>query len=146
LFSLPAIAETAGSDRRSWQQDGLGYLTCLIGIGAPPTTVARFLQIGAMLCGMSLPVEFQNELQAWLDARLDERFKRQQQALLTLMLKLLESMLNETLRHNGEAHGRELEQLSAKIQAAFDRIEGMLEHQQARIDRAVRGEPVDRMN
>jgi DNA-binding CsgD family transcriptional regulator len=40
LFSLPAIAETAGSDRRSWQQDGLGYLTCLIGIGAPPTTVA----------------------------------------------------------------------------------------------------------
>jgi hypothetical protein len=25
LFSLPAIAETAGSDRRSWQPDGLGY-------------------------------------------------------------------------------------------------------------------------
>jgi len=25
LFSLPAMAETAGSDRRSWQPDGLGY-------------------------------------------------------------------------------------------------------------------------
>jgi hypothetical protein len=25
LLSLPAMAETAGSDRRSWQQDGLGY-------------------------------------------------------------------------------------------------------------------------
>ena len=25
LFSLPAIAEPAGSDRRSWQPDGLGY-------------------------------------------------------------------------------------------------------------------------
>src|SRR5262249_28913736 len=25
LLSLPAMAATAGSDRRSWQQDGLGY-------------------------------------------------------------------------------------------------------------------------
>jgi hypothetical protein len=25
LFALPAIAETAGSDRHSWQPDGLGY-------------------------------------------------------------------------------------------------------------------------
>jgi ElaB/YqjD/DUF883 family membrane-anchored ribosome-binding protein len=91
-----------------------------------------------MLCGMTMP----DELERWLTAR----FEREREATLTLVLKLLESMLNETLRHNGAAHGRELEQLSAKIQAAFDRIEGMLEHQQARIDRAVRGEPVDRMN
>jgi ElaB/YqjD/DUF883 family membrane-anchored ribosome-binding protein len=98
-----------------------------------------------MLADMALPVEFQNELQAWLDARLDARFERQQEALLTLVLKLLESMLNETLRHNGEAHGKELEQLSAKIQAAFDRIEGVLEQQADRIDRAARGEPVDKM-
>ena len=91
---------------------------------------------------MSLPVEFQNELQAWLDARLDERFKRQQQALLTLVLKLLESILNETLRHNGAAREKELEQLGTKIKAALDRIEGVLERQAACIDRAARGQLV----
>jgi NADH dehydrogenase FAD-containing subunit len=95
---------------------------------------------------MSLPVEFENELQAWLDACLDERFKRQQEALLTLVLKLLESILNETLRHNGEAHEKELEQLGLKIQASLDRIEGVMEQQTERIDRVARGEPIDRMN
>jgi hypothetical protein len=99
-----------------------------------------------MLCGMALPAEFENELLRWLDARLDERFARQEQALLTLMLKMLESILDETLRHNGEAREKELEQLGAKIQAAFDRIQGVLEQQADRIDRAARGEPVDRMN
>jgi ElaB/YqjD/DUF883 family membrane-anchored ribosome-binding protein len=83
-----------------------------------------------------------DELEYWLTAR----FEREREATLTLVLKLLESMLNETLRHNGAAHERELEQLSAKIQASFDRIQGVLEQQADRIDRAARGEPIDRMN
>jgi hypothetical protein len=91
-----------------------------------------------MLGGMTMP----DELERWLTAR----FEREREATLTLVLKMLESILNETLRHNGAAREKELEQLGEKIQAAFARIEGMLEQQADCIDRAVRGEPVDRMN
>jgi hypothetical protein len=88
--------------------------------------------------GMTMPDEFER----WLAAR----FEREREATLKLVLKLLESMLNETLRHNGEALGKQLEQDFSKIQATLDRMEGVLEQQADRIDRAARGEPLDRMN
>jgi hypothetical protein len=91
-----------------------------------------------MLCGMTLP----DELERWLTAR----FEREREATLKLVLKLLESILNETLRHNGEALGKELEHEFSKVQATLDRMLGILDLQAARIDRAVRGEPLDRMN
>jgi DNA-binding transcriptional regulator GbsR (MarR family) len=79
---------------------------------------------------MTLPPEFENELA--------QRFERERKATLELVLKLLESMLNETLRHKGEA----FEQEFSKIQAVLDRMQGVLERQMARLDRAA----VDRMN
>jgi hypothetical protein len=87
-----------------------------------------------------------DELERWLDTRLDERFKRQQRALLEGVVEMVAAMLTEQIKYDGAAREKELEQLSAKIQAAFDRIEGMLEQQADRIDRAARGEPLDRMN
>jgi hypothetical protein len=95
-----------------------------------------------MLAGMSLPVEFENELENWLR----ERFKRQERAILEGVIKMVAAMMSEQIQRDGEARGQDLEQLSAKIQAAFDRIEGMLEKQADCIDRAARGEPLDRMN
>jgi hypothetical protein len=99
-----------------------------------------------MLAGMALPEAFQNELEAWLDARLDERLVAERKTMLEMVIKLVTFLLDEQIQRDGEARGRELEQLRANIQAAFDRIEGVLEQQAQRIDRATRGEPVDRMN
>jgi allophanate hydrolase subunit 1 len=87
-----------------------------------------------------------DELERWLDTRLDERFKRQQRALLEGVVEMVAAMLTEQIKYDGAAREKELEQLGAKIQAALDRIEGVLEQQAERIDRAARGEPVDRMN
>jgi hypothetical protein len=95
---------------------------------------------------MALPDAFQNELEAWLTRALDERLVAERKTMLEMVIKLVAFLFDEHIQRNGEAHGRELEQLREKIEASFDRIEGMLEHQAARIDRAVRGEPVDRMN
>jgi hypothetical protein len=91
---------------------------------------------------MSLPIEFQNELEAWLDARLVAERKK----MLEMVIKLVVFLFDEQAQRDGEARGQELEQLGAKIQASFDRIEGVLEQQADRIDRAARGEPVDRMH
>jgi hypothetical protein len=99
-----------------------------------------------IVVGMALPEAFENELLRWLDTRLDERFKRQQRTLLEGVVEMVAAMLTEQLKYDVAARGKELEQLGAKIQASFDRIEGVLEQQADRIDRAVRGEPVDRMN
>ena len=95
---------------------------------------------------MVLPPEFENEPLHWLDARLDERLVAERKTMLEMVIKLVAFLFDEHIQRDGEAHGRELEQLGAKIQAALDRIEGVLEHQAARIDRAARGEPLDRMN
>jgi hypothetical protein len=95
-----------------------------------------------MLCGMSLPVEFQNELQAWLDARLDERFKRQQQG----VIEMVGAMLSEQIRSDGNACRQEfagefakLKSLVAEYQCTVDRLHVLIE-QMARIDRAAHGE------
>jgi hypothetical protein len=107
--------------------------------------VAAKYDAGCDFCKLARPcadMTMLDELERWLTAR----FEREREATLTLVLKLLESMLNETLRHNGEAHEKELKQLSAKMQASLDRMLGVLEQQQERIDRAARGEPLDRMN
>jgi allophanate hydrolase subunit 1 len=95
---------------------------------------------------MTLPPEFENELLHWLDARFDERFKRQQRALLEGVVEMVAAMLTEQIKYDGAAREKELQQLGAKIQASLDRIEGVMEQQTERIDRAMRGEPVDRMN
>jgi allophanate hydrolase subunit 1 len=92
---------------------------------------------------MALPIEFENELENWLTERLDERFARQQRAVLEGVIKMVAAMLNEQIKYDGAAREKELEQLGAKIQAALDRIQGVLEQQMARIDRAAHGEPVD---
>jgi DNA-binding transcriptional regulator GbsR (MarR family) len=84
-----------------------------------------------------------DELERWLTAR----FEREREATLTLVLKMLENILNETLRHNGEALGKELEQQFSKVQATLDRMLSIIDLQADRIDRVVRGEPLDdRMN
>jgi hypothetical protein len=95
---------------------------------------------------MALPPEFENELQNWLNARLDERLVAERKTMLEMVIKLVAFLFDEHIQRDGEAHGRELEQLGAKIQAALDRIQGVLEQQTERIDRAARGEPLDRMN
>lgn len=95
---------------------------------------------------MTLPPEFENELERWLDARLDERLARQQRALLAGVVRMVTAMLDAQVKYDGAAREKELEQLGEKIQASFDRMEAVLERQAACIDRAARGEPVDRMN
>jgi hypothetical protein len=99
----------------------------------------QFLQIATIIGGMADAVR-------QIEDFLTERFAREREATLELVFRVVERLLNEQIRRDGEAHGRELEQLSAKIQASFDRIEGVLEQQADRIDRAARGEPLDRMN
>jgi hypothetical protein len=99
-----------------------------------------------IIAGMALPIEFENELLRWLDARLDERLVAERKKMLEMVIKLVVFLFDEQIQRDGEARGQELEQLNAKIQAAFDRLEGVLEKQADCIDRAVRGEPVDRMN
>jgi hypothetical protein len=95
---------------------------------------------------MVLPDAFQNELEAWLTRALDERLVAERKTMLEMVIKLVAFLFAEQIQRDGEAHGRELEQLGAKIQAALDRMLGVLEQQTERIDRAVGGEPVDRMN
>jgi hypothetical protein len=97
-------------------------------------------------CGMALPPAFQDELQAWLDARLDERLVAERKTMLEMVIKLVTFLFDEHIQRDGEARGRELEQLRANIQASLDRMLGVLEQQTERIHRAARGEPVDRMN
>ena len=74
------------------------------------------------------------EIEAWLNERLAEERKR--------VLELVVVLLSEDIRRDSEARKQELEQIRAMTQAAFDRIEGVLEHQARRIDRAAHGEPV----
>jgi hypothetical protein len=95
---------------------------------------------------MTLPVEFENELENWLKRALDERLVAERKTMLEMVIKLVAFLFDEHIQRDGAAREKELEQLSAKIQAALDRIEGVLEQQADRIDRAARGEPLDRMN
>lgn len=98
---------------------------------------------------MALPIEFQNELQAWLDARLSERFARQHRAVLEGVIKMVAAMLNEQLKLGGEACKLELGEEFAKLQDAVERQQSIVEHMQGlieqmrRLDRAAHGEPVD---
>jgi hypothetical protein len=95
---------------------------------------------------MALPVEFENELLRWLDGRLDERLVAERKTMLEMVIKLVAFLFDEQLQRDGAARAKELEQLGANIQTTLDRMLGVLEQQTERIDRAVRGEPVDRMN
>lgn len=105
-----------------------------------------------MLAGMALPIEFENELLHWLDARLDERFKHQQQAVLEGVIEMVCAMLTEQIRINGAAQNRELEEKFARFEEGFAKLQSFIEQLQtlteklARLDRAAHGEPVDRMN
>jgi hypothetical protein len=99
-----------------------------------------------MLAGMSLPVEFENELLRWLDVRLDERFARQERAVLEGVIKMVASMLNEQIRNDGELCKREfagefakLQSIVAEYQSTVDRLQGLIEQMQ-RLDRAAPGE------
>jgi hypothetical protein len=103
-----------------------------------------------MLCGMTLPPEFENELLHWLDARLDERFKRQQRAVLEGVIRMVAAMLSEQIRIDGEAQKRELGEEFAKFEEGFAKLQSFIDQMQnltgklARIDHAlVHGEPVD---
>jgi hypothetical protein len=73
---------------------------------------------------MSLPEAFQNELLAWLDARLSERFARQQRTLLEGVVEMVAAMLTEQIKLGGEVCKLELGGLGeefAKLQDAVDR-------------------------
>jgi hypothetical protein len=92
--------------------------------------------------GMTLPPEFENELENWLNARLDERFERQQRAVLEDVVKMVAAMLNEQIRADGEVQKREFEGEFAKLQDIVDRHECIVVHMQhlieqmRRLDRA----------
>jgi hypothetical protein len=95
---------------------------------------------------MVLPDAFQNELEAWLTRALDERLVAERKTMLEMVIKLVAFLFDEQIQRDGAAREKELEQLSEKIQTSFDRVEAVLEQQADRIDRAVRGEPLDRVN
>jgi hypothetical protein len=95
---------------------------------------------------MALPDVFQNELEAWLTRALDERLVAERKTMLEMVIKLVAFLFDEQIQRDGAAREKELEQLSEKIQTSFDRVEAVLEQQADRIDRAVRGEPLDRVN
>jgi hypothetical protein len=112
----------------------------------------RFLQIGATIAGMALPIEFENELLRWLDARLDERFKRQQRALLEGVVEMVTAMMNEQLKLGGEACKLELGEEFAKLQSlvaeyesTVNRLQALFEQMQ-RLDRAAPGEHSTKIN
>jgi len=100
----------------------------------------RFLQIGATIGGMPLPPEFENELLVWLDARLSERFERQQRAVLEGVIKMVAAMLSEQIKSDGEFCRREFAGEFAKIQESVDRMQNIVENM-ARLE-AARAEPV----
>jgi hypothetical protein len=101
---------------------------------------------------MSLPEAFQNELLAWLDARLSERFARQQRTLLEAVIKTIEAMLNEQLRLGGEVCKLELGEEFARLQDAVDRQQSVVADLQdlvkklQHLDRAAHGEHSTTMN
>jgi hypothetical protein len=105
-----------------------------------------------MLCGMALPIEFENELLRWLDARLTERFARQERKLLEAVVEMVGAMLTEQIKSDGEFCKREfagefakLQSIVAEYQCTVDRLQGLLEQMQ-RLDRAVPGEHSTKMN
>src|SRR5947208_3542283 len=95
---------------------------------------------------MTLPPEFENELERWLDARLDERFKRQERQVLEGVIKMVGAMLNEQIRSDGEACKRELEGEFAKFEQGFAKLQSALDTMQnlteklTRLDRAAHDE------
>jgi type II secretory pathway component PulM len=97
-----------------------------------------------MLGGMTLPPEFENELENWLNARLDARLERERAALLTVVIEEVKSLLKEQIWHDAEARGQELEQGFAKLQGFIDQMQNLVEKLQ-RLDRAAHNEPVDSM-
>jgi hypothetical protein len=78
------------------------------------------------------------ELERWLT----ERLERERQALLTLVIKVVERLLNEQIRRDGEARGQEFEQEFAKLQCTVDRMQNLIE-KMTRLDRAAHDQPVD---
>jgi hypothetical protein len=106
----------------------------------------RFLQIGATIGGMTLPPAFQDELTAWLDARLNERFERQQRLVLEGVVEMVAAMMSEQLKYDGNACRQEfanefakLKSIVADYQSTVDRLHGLIEQMQ-RLDRAAPGE------
>jgi type II secretory pathway component PulM len=91
--------------------------------------------------GMTLPPEFENELQNWLNARLDARLARERAALLTVVVEEVKSLLREKIWHDAEARGQELEQEFARLQGFVDQMQKLIE-KLARLDRAAHNEPV----
>jgi hypothetical protein len=95
---------------------------------------------------MTLPPAFQDELTAWLDARLNERFARQQRTVLEGVVEMVAAMLSEQLKLGGEACKLEFADEFAKLQDAVDRQQSVvarlqdLIEQMQRLDRAAHGE------
>ncbi len=77
---------------------------------------------------MPLPPEFENELLVWLDARLSERFERQQRAVLEGVIKMVAAMLSEQIKSDGEFCRREFAGEFAKIQESVDRMQNIVEN------------------
>jgi hypothetical protein len=101
---------------------------------------------------MSLPPEFENELLHWLDARLEERFARQQRKVLEGVIEMVAAMQTEQIRSDGEFCKRELanefEKIRASVADEFAQIQASLNRMQAIVENmarleAARAAPVD---
>jgi hypothetical protein len=96
--------------------------------------------------GMTMP----DELEAWLDARLTERFERQKRAVLEGVIEMVCAMMSQQIRRDGEAQKLQLAEEFAKFDEGFVKLQSFIDQMQnltgklARIDHAlVHGEPVD---
>jgi hypothetical protein len=76
-----------------------------------------------------------------LDRWLTERLARERQATLELVKKLVEGLLTERFRRDGEACKREFELEFAKLECSIDKVQNLIE-KLARLDRAAHNEPV----
>jgi hypothetical protein len=94
-----------------------------------------------MLCGMMLPPAFENELLAWLDARLNERFAQQQPAVFEGVVQMVGAMLSEQLKYDGNACKQEFANEFEQLQKYVDRMQALVENL-ARIE-AARDAPVN---
>ena len=82
------------------------------------------------------------QIEDWLT----ERFAREREATLDLVFKVVERLLTEQIRRDGDACKREfgeefakLQSIVAEYQCTVDRLQGLIEQMQ-RLDRAAPGE------
>jgi len=80
---------------------------------------------------MTLPIEFENELENWLR----ERFARQRREVLEGVVEMVAAMLTEQIKSDRELWKREF----AQLQESVDQMRTLVENM-ARLDRATSGE------